>query len=203
MTKQKPKKVRRQEILEAALTCFSKKGYHDTKMDDIIKTCGLSKGAIYWHFKGKRDIFVALIEQHINEDKALMQQLTDEHGVSPSLLRHSGHLFLKRHFKKEKEKLIPLFIEFIAESSRDRMIEKKLRAIYGEWIELIKQSFDTAKEKGMIRDLDSECLAIGVFALIDGLIELHIVFGEKLDYEKVWDVFSEALLKGMVKRGDQ
>jgi AcrR family transcriptional regulator len=203
MTKRKPKEIRKQEILEAALGCFSKRGYHDTKMDDIIRACGLSKGALYWHFKGKRDIFIALIEQHIEEDKLLMQRLTEKHGVSPSLLRHSGSFFLERHFGEKKKKLMPIFIEFIAESSRDRKILRKLRVIYEEWIELIKRSFDIAKEKGMIRELDSECLATGIFALIDGLIGLHIVFGDKLDHNRVWDEFSDALLKGLIKRGDQ
>jgi AcrR family transcriptional regulator len=203
MTKRKPKAERKQEILDAALRCFSKKGYHDTKMDDIISACGLSKGAIYWHFKGKRDIFIALIEQHIEEDKILMRQLTEKHGISPSLLTHSGNFFLERHFGEEKEKLMPLFIEFIAESSRDQKILLKLRAIYEEWIDLIKRSFDIAREKGMIRELDSECLATGIFALIDGLIGLHIVFGDRLDHNRVWSELADALLKGLIKRGDQ
>jgi AcrR family transcriptional regulator len=71
MTKRKPEEVRRKEILDAALRCFSNKGYHETRIDDIVKESGLTKGAIYWYFKGKRELFVALIEQHLKEDKAL------------------------------------------------------------------------------------------------------------------------------------
>ena len=37
MTRRKSKEIRREEILEAAMKCFSKKGYHDTTIDDIIK----------------------------------------------------------------------------------------------------------------------------------------------------------------------
>lgn len=47
MTRRKSEEIRREEILEAALKCFSKRGYHDTRMDDIINESGLSKGAIY------------------------------------------------------------------------------------------------------------------------------------------------------------
>jgi AcrR family transcriptional regulator len=203
MTQRKSKEIRRQEILNAALTCFSRKGYHDTKMDDIIKTSGLSKGALYWHFKGKRDIFIALIEQHIEEDKVLIRRLTDEREITRSLLKHAGLVFLERHFKKEKKELIPLFVEFVAESSRDREIEEKLKAIYGEWIDLIRRLFDRAKKKGIIRDIDSECLARGVCALIDGLIELHIVFGGKLKYRKVWDTCADALMEGIARGGHE
>lgn len=57
MTKKWSRKERKEEILQAALKCFSEKGYHDTGMDNIIREFGLSKGAIYWYFKSKRDIF--------------------------------------------------------------------------------------------------------------------------------------------------
>ncbi len=195
--------MRREEILRAALTCFSKKGYHDTKMDDIIKASGLSKGALYWHFKGKRDIFISLIEQHIEEDKLLMGRLTKGHEITQSLLKQAGLIFLERHFEKEKEDLIPLFIEFVAESSRDKKIEKKLKMIYSEWIDLIQYSLEAAKGKGIIKDIDSANLARGIFALIDGLIELSVIFGGKLNYRKVWETCAGALLEGIARGGQE
>ena len=50
------------QILDAALEVFVKKGYSETRMDDIVKKSGLSKGAIYHHYKSKRDLFLSLIE---------------------------------------------------------------------------------------------------------------------------------------------
>lgn len=52
----------RQEILDTALDVFSRKGYSRTTFVDIAKQIGLSKGAVYWHFKTKTDLLVALIE---------------------------------------------------------------------------------------------------------------------------------------------
>jgi len=48
--------------LQAALACFAQKGYYQTSMDDIVAQSELSKGALYWHFKSKQELFVALIE---------------------------------------------------------------------------------------------------------------------------------------------
>lgn len=52
--------ARRDEILQAALRCFADKGYQRTSMADIIDESGLSAGAIYGHFAGKKELFAAV-----------------------------------------------------------------------------------------------------------------------------------------------
>jgi AcrR family transcriptional regulator len=52
---------RRQQIMEASLRCFFRKGFSSTSMADIIEETGLSAGAIYGHFTGKNDLIVASI----------------------------------------------------------------------------------------------------------------------------------------------
>ena len=52
--------ARRDEIIEAALRCFAAKGYQRTSMADIIDESGLSAGAIYGHFSGKKELFAAV-----------------------------------------------------------------------------------------------------------------------------------------------
>lgn len=46
----------RQQILDAALYCFSTRGVSSTSLSDIATRAGVSRGAIYWHFKNKNDI---------------------------------------------------------------------------------------------------------------------------------------------------
>lgn len=59
-TKQADPLARRQ-ILAAALDVFSKQGYAGTTLDDITATANLSKGAIYWYFESKADLFATLL----------------------------------------------------------------------------------------------------------------------------------------------
>jgi len=59
-----PPEVRRAQILEAALHCFGEKGLHAARMDEIARRSGLSKGAIYFHFASKEEIFLALFEAY-------------------------------------------------------------------------------------------------------------------------------------------
>lgn len=56
------REARRDEILAAALRAFSVKGYQRTSMADVIAESGLSAGAIYGHFDGKRELFLGVIQ---------------------------------------------------------------------------------------------------------------------------------------------
>lgn len=66
---------RRKEILSAALTAFSEKGYDKTSMDEVVQATGLSKGTIYWYFKNKQEMFMALMD-HVIDD--LFSQFEDD-----------------------------------------------------------------------------------------------------------------------------
>lgn len=53
--------ARRSQILEAAWTCFQRQGLHATTMDDIIRACGLSAGAVYSYFPGKEELILSAV----------------------------------------------------------------------------------------------------------------------------------------------
>ena len=71
------KQARRRQIIDAAFTCFTAKGYSNTSMSDIIKESGLSSGSIYSHFSGKSDILRATVQQRIDMIAAAYQELDD------------------------------------------------------------------------------------------------------------------------------
>ncbi|GAA3593094.1 ScbR family autoregulator-binding transcription factor [Klugiella xanthotipulae] len=54
----------RREILDVAARVFGVKGYAATRMDDIIAESGMTKGAIYFHFSSKRELAVAVVNDH-------------------------------------------------------------------------------------------------------------------------------------------
>ena len=52
----------RQRILDAAADIFAAKGYHEAAVDDIVRASATSKGAVYFHFPSKEQLFLALID---------------------------------------------------------------------------------------------------------------------------------------------
>jgi AcrR family transcriptional regulator len=62
-----PAEERREQILGAAFSCFADKGYHATTMDDLVRASGLSKGSLYWHYRSKEEVFLALFDSFAAE----------------------------------------------------------------------------------------------------------------------------------------
>ncbi len=62
---QRRKLETRKLILDAAYQVFAEKGYGQATIDDIIRACGVSKGALYHHFNSKEELFKALLEDRI------------------------------------------------------------------------------------------------------------------------------------------
>jgi len=56
----------RDELLAAALRVFARRGYRQAGVDEIAAAAGYSKGALYWHFSGKEDLLLALLEERID-----------------------------------------------------------------------------------------------------------------------------------------
>src|SRR4051794_36179618 len=56
----------RAALLEAALGVFAERGYRDASVDEIAGRAGYSKGAVYFHFSGKEDLFFALLEERVD-----------------------------------------------------------------------------------------------------------------------------------------
>jgi AcrR family transcriptional regulator len=56
----------RDELLAAALRVFARRGYREAGVDEIAAEAGYSKGALYWHFSGKEDLLMALLEERID-----------------------------------------------------------------------------------------------------------------------------------------
>lgn len=70
-------------ILDVAFRLFMEKGYEHTSIQDIIDHLGgLSKGAIYHHFKSKEDILVAVTERMTQESNRMLARIRDRTGLS-------------------------------------------------------------------------------------------------------------------------
>ena len=58
---------RRAAILDAAREAFAETGYHETSLDAVAETAGVSKALLYEHFSSKRELYVAMLEMHVHE----------------------------------------------------------------------------------------------------------------------------------------
>jgi AcrR family transcriptional regulator len=69
------KVARRAQIVEAAIRCFHRNGFHPTTMDDIVRESGLSAGAVYTYFSGKDQLIAAAGSGKLSELRVLLEHL--------------------------------------------------------------------------------------------------------------------------------
>ena len=76
----------RDELLAAALKVFARRGYGQAGVDEIAAAAGYSKGALYWHFSGKEELLMALLEERIDarmrEMVALLESAPPDRDMS-------------------------------------------------------------------------------------------------------------------------
>lgn len=162
MATHQPAEVRRAQILEAALECFGQKGLHASKMDDIVKASGLSKGAIYFHFDSKDDLFLELFEAFDQAIFAAWEELPD--GDALETLRRVGELTLSQLL--ETRPLLEAWTEFLRHpTSRARMART-----YRQARERLGAMVRAGIEAGQIRDCHPEHVASALTALVEGLL---------------------------------
>jgi TetR/AcrR family acrAB operon transcriptional repressor len=86
----------RAQILDAALRVFSRKGYSGTTLEDVAAEAGVTRGAVYWHFKGKADLYTALLQERTAKLGGLYEEaLSPGGGRSRSPLASLERLLIR------------------------------------------------------------------------------------------------------------
>jgi len=127
MTQIPPEPVldRRMQILEAAIVCFAKHGFHQASMHDISAEAGISVGLIYRYFANKEAVISAMAERHKNE----IQDLLERAQRAPNLFESLEILFTA-HCSENSPKVLSAFVvDLYAEASRNPQIADLVRDV--------------------------------------------------------------------------
>ncbi len=200
MAENKPKDIRYREILDAAVTCFTEKGRHDTRIDDIAREAHLTKGGVYWHFKDKREIYLAMIDKHLEEDIKFWENSLSEEDIGPDSIEKTGIAYMRYAMRNKRH--IYLHAEMLAESFRDEILKEKLNEIHRKWRKMIS-AFLRSILKSMGREVeavDIEGISCILLSCIEGIAHQYWLSSGEVDlssYENAWRTFSRLLLGGL------
>lgn len=144
-----------QKILDAAIDVFAQKGYHDTRVDEIVDASKTSKGAVYFYFPSKQDIFLAIVDKFANSlagrlDKAMNEQA---HGVE----RVSLALSICLNTFEQYRSLAKVFL--VQAAGLGVAFENKQIEIHTRFAGLIQKQLDDAVQEGDLPPIDTEVAA--------------------------------------------
>jgi TetR/AcrR family transcriptional regulator, transcriptional repressor of aconitase len=161
---------RRGEILEAAIGCFAREGFHRTTMAEIVKESELSPGAIYNYFDGKEEIIEAIAEDRREVEEKLIAEAAKAPDVVMALRRMRDAFF--GDLKTPKERLRRrLSIQLWAEAQRNPRILRLVRGSFEAPLKLLKGILTEAQQRGEIsRKVDVDATARFLIAAFHGLV---------------------------------
>lgn len=161
----------RDSILNAAVEVFYEHGVAASSLEQIAETAGVTRGAVYWHFKNKLAIFTALHEQmHVS----IMQDFIDTNASENPLLELKTFAlnFLHRlQTDPTYKKIHSLFILKCDYSGELAPFLEEQEAKKTEGLNETIKIFEMAKAKGQIsQDSDAHILALSFFCYMGGII---------------------------------
>ena len=159
----------REQILDTTLQLFAERGYHKTKISDIVKAVGVAQGTFYWYFKSKETIALEVIK---NGQEKLLQFIAQGYrqsgGTVQDAVKASENLFEDFFTFSEKNKalMVLLFKGIETEESVHNAILETREKLEDAFHQNIKR----AMELGILPKKDPNLESALLMSLIEGML---------------------------------
>lgn len=189
-----PRPGRKEEVVAAAVTLFSRKGYHGTTVRDIALESGMLSGSLYAHIDSKEDLLYEIVLGAADWFMAVMASVLKTPAPASTKLREAmkGHL---RVMAESREAAAIFMHEWKALSPERRaVVAEKRRAYEGAFAEIIAQGVVA----GEFRAVDAKFARLLVLSAVNWLYQWYDPSGP-LGPDAVADRFADLIVHGLVK----
>lgn len=163
---------RRSQILDAALVCFAKRGFHQASMHDISAEAGISVGLIYRYFENKEAVISAMADRHKKE----ISEMLERARKAPTLLESLEILFTAHCCENEPRVVSAFVVDLYAEASRNPQVADLVRDVLDTAMDGVKDLIERAPEgQEAAHGLSPSELAELIFAVARGMLMLDVL----------------------------
>ncbi len=184
--------------MDAALNVIVRNGYHQSRMDDIVSTSGLSKGAIYWYYKSKKDVYLDLVNHWVIRYSDTLMELSQD-GVSASdQLQNLFHTFFDQ-FEKDPV-VFKALLEFWSLAGRDNDFNLKLEKVTHNFIQYIESIIRNGVDSGELKNVNPKITAMSIMVVIEGISWFTLFKENGVTAKEYTDTVSKFILSGLIKK---
>ena len=203
----------RHKLLDAAEHLFQAQGVSRTSLQDIARRAGATRGAIYWHFKDKADLFNAMMErvtlpmeESFNQEEREQQEASEASGANSNSnanaldrIRHATVKALKQIVNDTQTRRVfevaTQKVEYVEELQAVRL---RHLAVRNGFLKRFEQSIDLAsRQTALTLSMPASVAAQGFHALIDGLIQNWLLDPQAFDLLEVGQGVMNVYLGGL------
>ena len=196
MISSKPDK--RQQILNAAVRTFARKGFHETRVSDIAEEAGVAYGLVYHYFTNKDEILTSIFQNSWTVFVEVLKMVEGE----PSGLRaqlESIFSFLLETYRDHPEMMQVIVLDL---TRSPRFLEKRNLVLFREAFAILERVIVRHQESGAVRtDLDARIACTLILGSMETVLSAyvlgHLELGGPESFEKAKHTFVEMTLSGL------
>jgi AcrR family transcriptional regulator len=188
---------RRSQIIESAIKVFAREGIANTRMEDVANESGLSKGLLYWYFKSKEEIIMAIADILFSTEFRKMQDISIEGQTASACLEDFSNVFIKD--LQDILKLAPVVYEFYALAFRNSTVRKVMHDYLQRFVKIIRPIVQYGMDHGEFTPGNAQAVSIAIGATFEGTLLLWAYAPDMFQPEEQLHLSTELLLRGVKK----
>jgi AcrR family transcriptional regulator len=190
----------RDKILDAAEALYMRNSFSETSMNDIVAESGLSKGAIYNHFKSKEELIVAIYDRFMEHTLERLKTMLEAESTASRKLELIGDAAFVATADRPRA-FQAMNIEFMVAASRMEALAPRMEARYNETVGILKNTIQEGVDSGEFRgNTDAGDVAAILFAAADGMTFHFATSGVNFDWHRMKRVLIDTVLNGILGR---
>jgi len=189
---------RRAQIIESAINVFAQQGFANTRMDDVAAEAGLSKGLLYWYFKSKDDIVVAIADLLFGSELRKIQNLSCEDQTASECLMNFLEMFIADI--RMMLKVSPIIYEFYSLAFRNQSVRSVMKEYLHTFVGILEPIVQEGIDKGEFAPGNARQLALAIGSILEGTLLLWAYDPDGMNVEEQLRLGGELILKGLENR---
>jgi len=167
-------------------------------MDDIVASSKMSKGAIYWYYKSKKEVYLSLVNHWVHNYSAVLNHIVDTDRSASDQLRSLFQYFIVQY---EKDPVVfKALLEFWSMAGRDPEFNDKLQKVYSEFVNLISTIIQQGMDNGEFKNLDVDITAMSIMVNIEGIMWFTLFKLKNTSARKYIQTISDFILSGLIRK---
>jgi AcrR family transcriptional regulator len=186
---------RRAQIVESAINVFNREGFANARMDDVAAESGLSKGLLYWYFKNKEELIIAIADLLFGAEFRKMESLSVKGGTARDCLEEFLKLFLSDI--RGMLKVAPVIYDFYALAFRNASIRRVMKEYLGRFIAVLEPIIQQGMDSGEFTGGDARQVTIAIGAALEGTLLLWAYAPDLFQVEEQLSASMRLVIKGL------
>lgn len=190
----------RSSILDAAERLFQSHGVAGTSLQDIAAAAGVTRGAVYWHFEGKADLFNAMIERvrmPFDETSEAVDNAPAAMAVQ-RLREHLAFLLDRTQSDDQVRRVFSIATQMIEYNGELALVRERRLQWQADHVAMLERALTAGRRAGQVRStVPVKQVALGLHALLDGLLQNWLLKPDSFDLKRVGARVLDIYLAGL------